>query len=282
MEFNFIEEVSKALDVLTVERLVRTSPMGSVRCKPCNKRLYTYTQARYAILRRMQDDDGVHMDLYPCQAQEGENYHLTDIDKKIESLTKAGWFRSQLVQKKNDLDRKREITSNRSTHQHRVTENDSGGRRPLLVGVFSGQSYPKALRTKIVRALVIPLSGLRKPHPHLLRRRFKPGRRLPGRWEPRRDFPQGETVTKMLSWANSHKFHVDSEHRSCRPRGDGAEFRRRNRAREAEAVRREAEREIVALEPLDGPEEWHQHRCSTNMAAINSVDFDGCYTSSTE
>ena len=84
-------------------------------------------------------------------------------------------------------------------------------------------------------------------------------------------------MTKMLSWANSHKFHVDSEHQSCRPRGNGAEFRRRNRAREVEAVHREVGRELEVVE-IEGPEDWYQDRSSTNMAAINSINFDGTYT----
>lgn len=242
MEFNFIEEVSKALDALSVERLVRESPMGSVRCKPCGKYLYTYVQARYQVLVKL--DGQVYLDIYKCREQEGENYHLTNMDKFIDKnpISRLG---RKVAEKKKNLAQIGKITRLRSTNQHRVAADGAEGRRAVLVGVFSGHVYTKALRRKILRALVIPVSGLRKPRPHLLRSRWKSREYYYRRWEPRVDRPRGEVMTKMMSWANADKYHTDSEHRGCRPREDAEAFRRRCRAREAEAVRREAEREII-------------------------------------
>lgn len=281
MEPNFIEEVSKALDTLGVERLVRTLPMGSVRCIPCgDKVVYTWVQARYMTIKNVRSSPPTYLDIYRCKEFGGENYHLTNLDKKFS--TRNYWIQEEIRAKKSDLDR------------FRVWKNDLSPDRQGLAGeqqqnlvVVDGRygsafPYTKALRRKVLRALVVPVQGLRKPRTHRFRRSFKPRRRISRRDTARRDFPRGEIMTKMLSWANSHKFHVDNEHRSCRPRGDGAEFRRRNRAREAEAVRRDLEQELGALEPLQGPEEWHQNRGSTNMAALDTVDFDGCYTSPIE
>lgn len=251
--------------------------MGSVRCRPCNKRLYTFVQARYALLRRLQRED-VHMDMYLCRETDGTHYHLTDIDKKMKAVS-SHRFRSELAKKKDNLDQAVKSASYRSSHEHRAVADGAEGRRGILVGVFAGHTYPKALRRKIIRALVIPVSGLHKPRAHLLRRRFKPRKRYHRRWEPRKDSPRGEVMTRMMSWANGASYDLRDQHPRYRV---GEQMRRRVRAREAEAVRKEEELELSALAPLQGPEEWHQHRCSTNMAALGTVDFDGCYTSSTE
>lgn len=242
MDINFIEEVSKALDVLSVERLVRTSPLGSVRCKKCDKILYTATQARYIIIKMFYNENK-YMDAYLCKEQEGDNYHVTDLGKRLETV-KSNWWRKEIEQKKAALDKLRGVCG--------VRDRDGSANDPLSLGkqnlvVVDGRvgsvAYAKDLRRKILRALVVPVQGLRKPKAHRLRRQYRPRKRTPRRDTTRRDLPRGETVTKMLSWANGDKFHVDSEHRQCRPRGSGDDFRRRNRAREQEAVRREIERE---------------------------------------
>ena len=276
MEFNFIEEVSKALDVLSVERLVRTSPIGAVRCTKCAKKLYTYVQARYVILKMFHIEQK-YMDLYLCKEQEGENYHVTDLQKRIDKLENT-CLRRVLETKKARLD-KRYL---RGDDVSPVCQDLAGERENLVVvdGRYGmGVPYPKALRRKILRALVFPVQGVRKPRAHLMRRQYKPFRRTPQRDTARRDYPRGETMTKMLSWANSHKFHVDSEHRSCRPRGEGDFFRRRNRAREVEAVRREIGRERAAEGlQIEGWAPWREDRHSVNKAACETVDFDGRYT----
>lgn len=280
MEPNFIEEVAKALDVLSVERLVRDSLPGKVRCRECDKWLFTAIQARYTIIRAV-DMQSDHFESYECPIFEGL-YHLSSLDKQLVKQAGNPWLRRKIEQERAKLDAIQTRKCDAST-----THKEFLGKENLVVvdgRTSSVVPYSKALRRKIVRALVIPLQGMRKPRTHRFRRRRKPFRPTPRRDTARGDLPRGETVTKMLSWANSHKFHVDNEHRSCRPRGGGAEFRRRNRAREAEAVRRHVEQEgdpitLWYWRNEDFEDVWATDRHSTNDAALGTIDFqDGRYT----
>lgn len=242
MDFNFIEEVSKALDTLSVERLVRESPMGSVRCRKCSKILYTAVQARYVIIKMFHNEQK-YMDMYICPEQEGENYHISNIGKRLDKLENK-WLRRGLEQKKADLDQLGTTSGVLDGNGDRVNTHVVGAQNLVIVDGRSAVPYAKALRLKIRKALVVSLQGLRKPRIHLVRRSYKPFRRTPRRDTARRDYPRGETITKMLSWANAEKFHVGrADGLYNRPKGPGAPFRRRNRAREVEAVRREIERE---------------------------------------
>jgi hypothetical protein len=277
MEINFIEEVSKALDVLSVERLVRTSPLGSVRCGPCDKKSYTYAQARFVVLR-MRIKEQAYTEEYKCPEQDGGIYHVTNIDKQLEKARlRFPWEVTRLERYKRYLDHAAG-GSNKSRRSQNLVVVDGRG----------AGNYPKALRLQITKALVVPLQGLRKPRAKLLRRRFKPARRTPQRDTARRDLPRGEIVTKMLSWANGK--HVGFNRRLIgylqiqeTKRGRGVVMRRRNRARETEAVRREIGREGTAHAVCVWRENvyeniWETDRTSTNDAALGTVDFDGKYT----
>lgn len=246
MEINFIEEAAKALDTLSVERLVHTSDLGAVRCGPCGKRLYTYTQARFVVLRIRNNESG-YTQQYSCPVQDGELYHITNTDKQLDKA-KVRYPREvrQLESYKSYLDG---LTSRSFT---------AGAARNLVAvaGRTSSGSYPKALRLQIIRALVFPLQGLRKPG-RRLRRRYKPRKCAPRRDNARVDLPRGETVTKMLSWANGKR--VGFNRRLIGylkiqdlKRGRGEVMRRRNRSREAEAVRREIMLELQDEHGKDG------------------------------
>lgn len=242
MEINFIEEAAKALDALSVERLVRSSAPGAVRCRPCDKRLYTYTQARFVVIR-MRMNEETYTEEYPCAEQEGELFHITNIDKHLEKArVKYPWEVKRLERSKKYLDG---LTSRSFV---------AGASRNLVVvdGRTGDNTYPKALRLKIRRALVVPVQGLRKPRPHLVRRGLRPFRSTPRRDTARFDLPRGETMTKMLSWANGK--HVGFNRRLIGylqlqelKRGRSHAMRRRNRAREAEAVRQEIRAEVIYM-----------------------------------
>lgn len=245
MELNFIEEVAKALDVFSVERLVRSSPLSAVKCKKCKKILYTRVQARFVILRILMEENA-YMGAYECPEQEGQLYHVTNLDKRLSKET-YWMYRREIEQKKQDLDELRKICRDNQSNGHRDNTVLRVQQRNLVV--VDGRSivpYPKALRLQIQRALIHPVQGLRKPRPHPYRRRRKsrPRYRVETSDQARKALPRGELMTKMMSWANADKFHTDREHRRCcRPKVDGDKFRRRCRAREDEAVRKLIESE---------------------------------------
>jgi hypothetical protein len=232
-----------------------------------------------------------YMESYLCQEQEGENYHLTDLDKRQKKLENT-WLRREIEQKKERIRQRWELCRLRgsdksSDHQTRL------GRQNLVVvdGRIGAGDYPKALRRKILRALVFPVQGLRKPQTHRVRRHYKPPRRTPRRDTARRDYPRGETMTKMLAWPNGRKIWGIPED-VPRTRGGRATLKRRNRAREAETVRREIGREIAA----ERAQTWAERRrwdmndeyqapsivvwraLSENDEGLRFVDFDGSYT----
>lgn len=291
MEPNFIEEVAKALDVLSVERLVRASLPGKVRCRECNKLLFTAIQARYTIIRAVEKND--HFEAYLCPVHEGRLYHLSSLDKQSVKMAGNPWLRRKIEQEKARLDEFRLRKNDPS-----AACQDALGKENLVVvdgRTSSVVPYTKALRRKIVRALVVPLQGMRKPRTHRFRKRRKPFRPTPRRDTARGDLPRGETMTKMLSWANGEKFHVDPHH-SCRPRGGGVEFRRRNRAREAEAVRKLIDSEGTPSHVFDWQEMRYEQRhfdmndeytapsnevwraLAENDEGLRFVDFEGKYT----
>lgn len=254
MEGNFTEEVSEALNTESVERLVRLLPFGSVRCIPCGGKVtYTWLQAYYMTIRKVRATPRVYLDIYVCREVGGENYHLTDIDKRLH--TKNFWIRREIAEKKRDLDQFWQNIRIQGSHGNRDDKAASRAKNLVVVDGRSTVPYSKDLRLRIIKALVFPLSGLRKPKAKLLRRKYKPQRRYAPSYVARGDVPRGEPMTKMLSWANADKFHVDSEHPGCRPRGDGAEFRRRNRAREAVAVRKIVDQEMKGIECR----KWNTH-----------------------
>jgi hypothetical protein len=236
VEINFIEEVAKALDTLSVERLVLTTPLGSVRCKECDKKTYTYAQARFVVLR-MHRKEQVYTEEYVCPALKGSLYHVSNIDKQI-TMAKAMY--EWVVQ---SLERYKRFLDTIAVRAVRL------GERPNLV-VMGGRKgtagYSKALRLQIIRALAFPLQGLRKPRTHRIRRGFRPGRRLPRRDSARFGLPRGEIMTKMLAWPNSKIYSPKDS--AFRDGADDKLLRRRNRAREAESVRRDVSRETLEID----------------------------------
>lgn len=273
VEPNFIEEVAKALDTLSVERLVRDSLPGKVRCRECDKWLFTAIQARYTIIRAL-DMQSDHFESYECPIFEGL-YHLSSLDKQLVKQAGNPWLRRKIEQEKAKLEvlqiRKRDISAARK---------DFLGKENLVVvdgRTSSVVPYTKALRRKIVRALVVPLQGMRKPRTHRFRKRRKPFRPTPRRDTARGDLPRGEIMTKMLAWPNGKKIWGIPEDYS---RKTSPVLRRRNRAREAEAVRKlvEQEGDPIALwywRSEDFEDVW----ANTNDAALGTIDFqDGRYT----
>lgn len=273
VEPNFIEEVAKALDALSVERLVRDSLPGKVRCRECDKLLFTAIQARYTIIRAVEKND--HFEAYLCPVQEGELYHLSSLDKQSVKMAGNPWLRRKIEQEKAKLDEFRLRKNDPS-----ATSKDALGKENLVVvdgRTSSVVPYTKALRRKIVRALVVPLQGMRKPRTHRFRKRRKPFRPTPRRDTARGDLPRGEIMTKMLAWPNGKKIWGIPEDYS---RKTSPVLRRRNRAREAEAVRKlvEQEGDPIALwywRSEDFEDVW----ANTNDAALGTIDFqDGRYT----
>lgn len=289
MEINFIEEVDKALVTLGVERLVRTLPMGSVWCIACgDKVVYTWFQAHYKVTKKIRETPKVYLDIYVCKEFGGNNYHLTNLDKKLSD--RNYWLRKEIKEKKAALDEYR-IQADDRIRNHKI-----GYRRQNLVVVYGRHGiithYSKDLRRKILQALVFPLQGLRKPRTHRLRRRWQPAKRTPRRDTARRDLPRGETMTKMLAWPNGRKIWGIPEDI---PRSGKAVLRRRNRSREAEAVRREVSREIeltcpeIGCHPRFHDRVWDMNDEYTapsnevwralveNDEGLRFIDFDGRY-----
>jgi hypothetical protein len=189
-------------------------PTEPPRCS-CGKIIHGTEVAARLVAAKQVTRQGVYLDVYRCRTDPLGGWHVTNIDKRLE---------------------------NHGNDEHLVREHDRLG---AIRAVSQARNTPTPVKLKRLsvaeRALVLALRKLPSLQPlanppkrrkrHKIRRQYG---NLGESIEARRDHPRGETVDGMLGrWIGK---------KDLAP-GEAQQIRRRNRAREDEAIRRQIEEE---------------------------------------
>jgi hypothetical protein len=234
-------------------------PTEPPRCS-CGKVIHGSEVAARLVAAKQVTRQGVYLDVYWCRTDPLGGWHVTNIEKRLES---------------------------HGNDEHLVREHD---RLSAIKGVAQAANQKETKLKKLAeseRALVLALRKLpsSRPSAETVKRRRKQPVRRKRRYrqlgdETRCDYPRGETAAGMLGrWTGKNDLAP----------GEARQIRRRNRAREDEAVRKQVADDLKTptwreqrdfqlndeYRPMD-TQTWRA--LGENDEGLRFVDFDGSYT----